>query len=81
MNNNWTKFLNFESKNNLFDITDSEGIHVWDTMRYCVYVNIFGLPADPVSKRITFNRLKRLIKQFYLEIKMLFLFFGKSKRV
>jgi hypothetical protein len=81
MNKNWTNFLRFESKNNLFDITDSDGIHVWDTIRYYVYVNIFGSPVDTVSEKMTFNKLKKLIKRFFLEIKIIFLFFGKQKKV
>lgn len=54
----WDRFLEFESKNRLFDYCDNNGVCVWDLVRSLVYSGVMGYKAptrkggDDVKKRV-----------------------------
>lgn len=40
MENIWNRFLSFEARHNLFNLTDEKGIYIWDIVRFDIYIDI-----------------------------------------
>ncbi|GHV32184.1 hypothetical protein AGMMS4952_22130 [Spirochaetia bacterium] len=58
MNSNkylWDEFLEFETKNSLFDIKDENGIYIWDILRYHIWGKIVYANIDIKGEKL--NRL------------------------
>lgn len=70
------QFLDFEKKNNLFDLQDFKGTYYWDIIRYYVYIKLIWqeepLPKDKQKKNYLLI-LKRILNS-------IFLFFDCSKK-
>lgn len=52
--NIWDRFLDFESKQHLFDLKDKEGTCVWDIVRFYIYINLlwdYSTVSKPLKKK------------------------------
>lgn len=72
--NIWHKFLDFETKNNLFEFKDDEGTFYWDVLRYEVYIRLlWGSGNVSVAKnnnrniRLSLKKIVGLVKLFYFD--------------
>lgn len=84
--NEWDRFLEFEKKNQLFDITDNEGTNVWNLIRLYVYTkiaygNTMTITNNEKTKKTITDKLRSLIVIFrwLLKRRKKFFFFLASR--
>ena len=70
------QFLDFEKKNNLFDLQDFKGTYYWDIIRYYVYIKLIW-QEEPLPKDKQKKNYLLILKRIFNTI---FLFFGYSKK-
>ena len=70
------QFLDFEKKNNLFDLQDSKGTFYWDIIRYYVYIKLI-YQEDPLIKKKQKRNYLYILKRI---LNSIFLFFNCSKK-
>jgi len=71
------QFVEFEKKNNLFDLTDTNGVYIWDIIRYDLYNKLKWSSDDqPVIKKTR----KNMFRVFLIRFVSLFQFIRDSKK-
>ena len=83
----WEHFLDFEKRNNLFSIQDTEGTYLWDIIRGDIYFKLLwkNIPTPNISKskihKIPFYKriLKDFFRLFFFKKKKRYLFFKASR--
>ena len=70
------QFLDFEKKNNLFDLQDFKGTYYWDIIRYYVYIKLI-YQEDPLIKKKKKRNYLLILKRI---LNSIFLFFDCSKK-
>jgi len=59
------RFIEFENKNNLFNLNDNNGIYIWDIIRFELYVNLMGdFKRQPIVKK----DYKKAFRQLSIQI-------------
>lgn len=59
------RFIEFEKKNNLFNLTDNNGIYIWDIIRFELYVNLmWDFKKGPIIKK----NYKKIFQRLSIQI-------------